>query len=145
MLGRMTISQLLREHFARTGEEQAAFARRLELKPQTVSQLLAGDIKVPKAWIRRKLAAEFGLRHVDILVMAGELSADEIDPRLQPTYPADEVRVLSERWHQLTADERRMISYVLDTHLKLSGEEGVDNLVRTVDEPPAAFRRSATG
>lgn len=74
----MTVADLLRTHFDRTGEKQAEFARRIGVTPQTISQIVRGDIKVPTADIRRKLAAAFNLRHTDILVMVGELSADEL-------------------------------------------------------------------
>jgi transcriptional regulator with XRE-family HTH domain len=76
----MTVAQLLRDHLAGTREPQAAFARRIGLTPQTVSQLVRGDIKVPTADTRRKLADELGIRHVDLLVAAGELAPDEIAP-----------------------------------------------------------------
>lgn len=141
----MTISHLLRDYFAQTGEEQATFARRVGLTPQTVSQLVRGDIKTPTAGVRRKLAGALGLRHVDILVAAGELTSEEAGPALKPTYPSDEVRVLAEHWHQLTAEERQMIVYVLDVHLRLAGESGVDNLVRSVDDPPRRLARSVAG
>lgn len=93
----MTISQLLRDHFDKTGEQQAAFARRVGLTPQTVSQLLRGDIKVPTADVRRKLAKAFRLRHVDILVMVGEVAADEIESHTPAPSP-----------------EREAVLYVLD-------------------------------
>lgn len=80
----MTITQLLKDHFDSTGEAQAVFARRVGLTPQVINQLLKGDIKVPSAQIRRTLAKAFGLRHVDILVMVGELSEDEIPVEGKP-------------------------------------------------------------
>lgn len=82
-IGNMTIAQMLAARLEKSGETQAAFARQLGISPQTFNALLKGDIKVPTADVRRKLAREFNLRHVDILVMVGELARDEIeaDPR----------------------------------------------------------------
>lgn len=127
------------------GWKQSELADRAGITRQEMNAMEKGRIALPGADKRRKLAAALGVRHVDLLVAIGELSEDEIDPRRQPAYPADEVRVLAERWHQFDADERRMITYILNTHLLLKGEEGVDNLVQSVDEPQPAFRRSVAG
>lgn len=127
------------------GLTQVALAERASVSRDVIAQIESGKSKLPVPENRRKLAAALGVRHVDLLVAAGELDADEITSQPQPAYPADEVRVLAERWHQLDADERRMITYVLNSHLKLSGDEGVDNLVQSVDDPRPAFRRSVTG
>jgi transcriptional regulator with XRE-family HTH domain len=140
-----SLGDYIRARRERLGLNQAEFARRASVPRTTINRLEKGKTNLPEADVRRKLAVALGVRHVDILEAAGELSADEIDPRLQPTYPADEVRVIAERWHQFDADERRMIIYVLNSHLQLKGDEGVDNLVRSVDERPPAFRRSVAG
>lgn len=135
-LGDMTLIQLLRDHFDRTNEEQAAFARRLGLKPQTVSQLLAGDIKVPKAWIRRKLAAEFGLRHIDILVMVGELASDEIDPAKRPGYADFRLREIAETWPRLSPDAQVAVSESFRSLIRVPGV-----LNKDVENPVAAAAR----
>ena len=92
-IGIMTITEMLAKGLEKSGEPQATMARRLGISPQTFNALLKGDIKVPTADVRRKLAAAFNLRHVDILVMVGEIATDEIDSR--PTmFPYDSERAI---------------------------------------------------
>jgi transcriptional regulator with XRE-family HTH domain len=110
-LGKVTIPHLLRSHFERTGEAQAAFARRIGVTPQTVSQLVRGDIKVPTADVRRRLAREFNLRHVDLLVMAGELAEDEVEPRTEAfSYDSDRAALIALIEHELTEADARVLA-----------------------------------
>lgn len=52
-----------------------------------LSQIETGVTKLPGADTRRKLAAALGLRHVDLLVVAGELADDEIPGGPPPPVP----------------------------------------------------------
>ena len=141
-MSNMTIARLLSDHFRDTGEKQAEFARRVGLTPQTVIQLARGDIKVPTADIRRRLARAFRLRHVDILVMTGELAADELPAEGAPRPVRDDrLRALADNWDQMTDTEHDFLMVVLDRSLRRRGEEGIDNLARVVDGRPE--RRAA--
>lgn len=43
-----------------------------------ISQIESGRTKLPNADLRRRLAAALGLRHIDLLIAAGEINADEV-------------------------------------------------------------------
>lgn len=58
---------------------QAGFARAAKISPSHLNQIEGGKIALPNADLRRKLARALGVRHVDILVAAGELAEDEAE------------------------------------------------------------------
>lgn len=58
-------------------------AAHIGMSKSHLSQLEKGKIGLPSAALRRQIAEAYGVRHVDILVAAGELEASEIDPRRQ--------------------------------------------------------------
>jgi transcriptional regulator with XRE-family HTH domain len=66
-----------------------------------LSQIESGKIGLPNAGIRRHLATVLQVRHVDLLVAAGELDDDEVREGRQPL--ASELDRLAER----LADEDR--------------------------------------
>jgi transcriptional regulator with XRE-family HTH domain len=78
---RRSLQALLRQHVdAEYNGLQVELARRLNMSQQYVSGLLKGRIDVPTADIRRRLAHELGIAHVDLLVLLGELDPDEVGP-----------------------------------------------------------------
>lgn len=60
-----------------------------------LSQIESGKIGLPNAGIRRRLAEVLEVRHVDLLVAAGELDEAEVREGRQP--PASELDRLAER------------------------------------------------
>lgn len=66
------------------GGSQAAFARATGFTPQTVNTWLKGKVTLPQIEARRRLAQELGLSHLELLVVMGELSEDEIDLPVDP-------------------------------------------------------------
>lgn len=76
------------------GWNQTEFAERAEIKRAHLAQIERGKIALPNGDLRRRLAAALGVRHVDILVAAGELTADEI-PRegdIPEAFPHDPIK-----------------------------------------------------
>jgi transcriptional regulator with XRE-family HTH domain len=59
------------------GLTQGELADRIGLNRAHLSQIESGKIGLPAADIRRRLAAALGVRHVDLLIAAGELTPDE--------------------------------------------------------------------
>src|SRR4051794_32112214 len=60
------------------GWNQTEFAERANIKRAHLAQIERGKIALPSGDLRRRLASALDVRHVDILVAAGELTADEI-------------------------------------------------------------------
>lgn len=89
----------------------AAFARALDESQSIVGRWANGKITRPTADARRKLARELGVRHVDILVMAGELWPSEVRDVATPVAaPRSEVEALFE---SLTPARQRMVLQML--------------------------------
>lgn len=57
---------------------QVEFADRVGMTKSHLSQVEAGKIALPNADIRRRLAKELGVSHLDLLVAAGEIDRSEI-------------------------------------------------------------------
>lgn len=73
------------------GMTQTELALRSGIAPTTLNKIEKGTTKVPPADTRRRLAAALSVRHVDILVAAGELTDDEI-AAIAPRWPSDDER-----------------------------------------------------
>lgn len=79
---------------------QTSFAKRAGINSAHLNQIESGKIALPSAAMRRAIAAALDVRHVDLLVAAGELASEEVVPmenvtsmaiqRLQPLI--DDVR-----------------------------------------------------
>jgi transcriptional regulator with XRE-family HTH domain len=133
------IAAHLHPHTRMTAKE---LAERIGRSPSYVSQLVHNQkAEAPPPDVMTAIERELGISVVTQLRAWGYAIPE--GPR--PAYPSDEVRVLAERWSQFTSEDRMMLRYVLDAHLRLNGDEGVGNLVQSVDDPPLAFRRSVAG
>jgi transcriptional regulator with XRE-family HTH domain len=60
------------------GITQMELARRAEIGGPHVTQIESGKIGLPSVEVRRRLAQAMGVSHLDLLMAAGEISADEI-------------------------------------------------------------------
>ena len=74
------------------GGSQAAFARSIGATQQTVSAWINGKVSLPQADARRRLARELGISHVQLFVLAGELTEEEAGPPAPPPFSADDPR-----------------------------------------------------
>ncbi len=61
------------------GWSQKDLAIRSEVPATTVNRIERGVTKLPEAGVRRRLAEALGVRHVDLLIAAGELTEEEVD------------------------------------------------------------------
>lgn len=91
---------------------QSAFATAVGASANTINQLLQGKIKVPQPTLRRRLADELGLSHLDILVLAGVLTQEEagVPPLVLP--PDSDLRYLVTHWSELAEGARRSIAWI---------------------------------
>jgi transcriptional regulator with XRE-family HTH domain len=99
---RDAIAQAIHDKFDGSHKE---FARAVGVDQATLSRWVTGKVKVPTADFRRRLAKVLGVRHADILVMAGEMWPSEV-----ATVAANANGVLpgpselDELWEQLPPD-----------------------------------------
>lgn len=78
-----TLADLVRQRVDSVyGGNQRAFAKATKMTPQAVYALYHGKVTLPQLQTRRALMRELGVSHLDLFVMAGELSPEEIDPAL---------------------------------------------------------------
>lgn len=75
-----TLKGFVTERREQLGINQTELAKRAGVPRTTVNRIEQGTTKLPEADIRRKLAKALGVRHVDILVAAGELTEEEVLP-----------------------------------------------------------------
>jgi transcriptional regulator with XRE-family HTH domain len=104
------------------GWNQTEFAARANIKRAHLAQIERGKIALPNGDLRRRLASALGVRHVDILVAAGELTADEI-PRegtAPEPFPHDATKgQIVEQLATLNASEAANVSAYIEFTLGL--------------------------
>lgn len=72
------MGQFVRERRLALGLSQTKLAQLASVPRETVNRLEAGKVALPTSDARRRLAKALGVRHVDLLVAAGELLPEEI-------------------------------------------------------------------
>jgi transcriptional regulator with XRE-family HTH domain len=75
-----TLKGFITERRKELGMNQTELANRSGVPRTTVNRIETGTTKLPEADVRRKLAKALGVRHVDLLIAAGELAANEVEP-----------------------------------------------------------------
>jgi transcriptional regulator with XRE-family HTH domain len=95
-------------------------AAHIGMSKSHLSQLEKGKIGLPNAALRRQIANAYSIRHVDILVAAGELDADELpregairEPFPRGTAKAEVVQRLAELPDEKAIDVLRYILFRL--------------------------------
>ena len=74
---RPPLGQYLHDQRHARGLTMAEAAARADTSAAYWSQIEGGQVKLPGADLRRRIAGALGIRHVDILIAAGELTAEE--------------------------------------------------------------------
>lgn len=101
-----TLGELVRRRIdAEYAGNQRAFARATGLSPQAVYSLAHDKITLPQPERRRVLARELGIKHLDLLLMAGELRPDEVPAAGAPPPPSEIETVMA----SLGARQRSMV------------------------------------
>lgn len=121
---------------------QTALAEMVGLKRSHLSLIESGKIALPGAGVRREIARVLGVRHVDLLVIAGELSEDEIDPRRQPVYSDNRLQMIADDWQHLDELDKLMFLRILELNRRARGLDGLDDIVQVVSESVGARRAS---
>ena len=115
-----TLATLLEERIRTRYEgRQAAFARATGLSAAYVNHIVQGKIGHPRPEVRRMLASELGMRHIDLLVLLGELEPEELGA--QPAaLPPDEARLLA-AYRALSPSRQHALGLVAE---ELAGDSG---------------------
>lgn len=74
----LTFDQWLRQMLEAKGMSQAELAARSGLTRSVINAYVRGKIGLPSADNRRAIAGVLGVRHIDILIAAGEIAHDEV-------------------------------------------------------------------
>lgn len=107
------------------GLSQAALAGRAGLSRAYLSQIEGGKVGVTSADVRRRLARALGVRHIDLLVAAGELLPDEVAPVAARWPPGEPERIiLHELVEQLPGEDLAHVQQALRAVLALADREG---------------------
>src|SRR5262245_38886782 len=72
------LARAIRARMERLGMSQRAYADRLGIAQSHLSSILVGKINVPNASLRRRIAADLGISHLQVLVLVEEIREDEI-------------------------------------------------------------------
>lgn len=102
----LSLPDLIRGRIQELKMTDAQYARHIGLTRQTMSSILRGVTALPEIETRRRLAADIGVHHVDLLVSAGELSLEEAaegPTKGVPTVASDPVAVIVRRIRALPA------------------------------------------
>lgn len=73
-----TLAEFTKTKREAMGLNQTELARRSGLPRTTINRIESGTTKLPGPEIRRQLAAGLGVTHLDLLIAAGELRAEEV-------------------------------------------------------------------
>ncbi|MCC6314843.1 MAG: helix-turn-helix domain-containing protein [Thermomicrobiales bacterium] len=115
-----TLGEFVRRERERRGMTLTALADAAELSKSELSALERGKIALPGAAKRRRLAAALGVSHLDLLVAAGEITRDEIEPLgVRGTVEPDPVRaelIASLNRLPLTGDRPAAIRGLIDVY-----------------------------
>lgn len=109
-----TLGAFIRRKRTERGWNQTQLSEHSGVDRPYLSQIESGKVGLPGAGVRRQIAQALGLRHIDLLVAAGELTGDEAGQ---------------------SDDERsyviRRLTPVVDSYAW--SEEDVEQLVRVID------------
>lgn len=76
--GAMGLADFIRERRLQLGMTQVELAESSGVNQPLISDIERGQTKLPNADARRRIARALGIRHLDLLVAAGELLEDEL-------------------------------------------------------------------
>ena len=107
----------MKEKRGERGWTQQELADRTGMDRGYLASVESGKVKTPSAGVRRKLGEALGVRHVDVLVAAGELTEEEVvgAPRPNPfPYGVDSPRgQLCTAVGRLTDEEVEAVAFLV--------------------------------
>jgi transcriptional regulator with XRE-family HTH domain len=111
-----TLGSYLKRERERRGRTQQATADDAGIDRPHLSMIESGKIAWPNADIRRRIARALDLSPLDLLIAAGELSAEDVAgmARREPFAAGDPRRTLMERSAQLTDEDIAALLHMCD-------------------------------
>lgn len=95
------------------GWTQEELAARSGLKQPTVADIERGRSKLPGPEIRRGIADALGVRHLDLLIAAGQLTPNEIEPLHESTIVDFRLREIIDAWPDITPQAQEHLHSLL--------------------------------
>lgn len=118
-----TLGDYIVEMRNRLGINQTELSRRSGVERTTVNRIEKGVTKLPSALVRRQIANALGVRHVDLLIAAGELAENEVEiPEFTPSRAVE------------------MLAPTIDSYLWT--EADIDRLERVIAAIPEPVQKS---
>lgn len=78
-MSNQSLPELVARRIDELGTSQRKYAERIGTSQTWVNQMLQGRITLPSADVRRRLARDLGISHLDVLVASGEITRDEVE------------------------------------------------------------------
>jgi len=134
--GRMTtLGDWIKRQRDEMGWTQRELAEHVGTSAAYMSQIVNGGTKLPGADLRRRIAAAFGVSHLDLLLLAGEIEEDElIESGKEGRRPA--MRPGSETLHrlidQIDWEGNPQVRAIFETMLQSGFDQGAATNVRVV-------------
>lgn len=98
------LGDFVRQRRTDLGLTQQELAARCGIAQGNLSDIERGRTTFPTAWVRRALAQELGVSHVDLILAAGELTPDELGVTV---VGGDTPGSVAREWDEL----KRLLSY----------------------------------
>lgn len=114
------IGPFVRRRREELGLSQTRLAELVGTSRGYMSQIEAGRTQLPNPSLRRRLAEALGVRHLDLLIAAGELTSDEV-PQAGP--PPSSGQALAAQIERLRPDDRRSVEWTVCRLAELSEAE----------------------
>lgn len=112
--GQSNMASAVRLRRLALGLTQRQLAELAEISQASVSDIERGQVQLPTAAVRRRLAAALRLRHIDLLIASGEITKEEVPEAGAPPTVGDEFAAKAER---LPPADRQALMQVLDRML----------------------------
>lgn len=109
-----SLAGYIRDRRLAAGMTQDDLAERSGVSQPVISDIERSRTKLPNAEARRGISRALGVRHIDVLVAAGELSPDEV-PGYDATAPVPDpqMEAILHQVRNLSADDLGMLVHLL--------------------------------
>jgi transcriptional regulator with XRE-family HTH domain len=108
-----TLGKFIKEKRDALGINQSELARVSGVLRETINRIENNKTMLPSADSRRRLARALNVRHIDLLVAAGELTEDEVDDVAPMVANNPDIDLIAESWEFLDRQDREAVKRVV--------------------------------